>query len=158
MSIPTYNTSVITAVGKSQQGLAFPKFIMGGKGGPGGTTYQLFKKSDTYSFAILRSEKKLVGRPFKINEIKFLLSVAMAANMSIVPVIRFDDENSFAVGATINSTNYPNSDKYIFLTPDNFSQALSGDKNFYLELQFTGSALVGVGFPISVEAELLETI
>jgi hypothetical protein len=141
-------------VGKSQQGVAFPKFIMGGKGGSGGTTYQLFKKGTTYTFALWRSSKFKIGRPFKINQIKLPLSAALATNMAIIPVVHFDDENTNTIGNTINATNYPNSDKIIFLTPDNFSQGLSGKKNFFLELQYTGSALLGAVFPISFEIEI----
>lgn len=158
MAIPVYNTSIITAVGKAQQGFAFPKFIMGGKGGSGGTTYQLFKQGTSYNFGIWRSEKFKIGQPFKINKIIIPLSAAVAANKTIIPVIQFDDELTSSVANTVNNTTYPNSDKVIYLTSDNFAQALSGDKNFYLELQFTGSALIGVTFPILFEVELIEKL
>jgi hypothetical protein len=158
MSIPVYNTSIITAVGKVQQGVAMPKFVMGGKGGAGATSYKLFKKDTSYVFSLWRSQKYKIGKAFKINEIRIPLSASLGANMTIIPVVYFDDEASNSIGTTINSTNYPNSDKMIFLTPDNFAMGLSGKKNFYLELQFTGSALIGVVFPITIEAELADPI
>jgi len=158
MAIPSYNTSIITAVGKVQQGIALPQFVIGGKGGSGGTSFKLFKKDTAYTFSLWRSQKYKIGRPFKINEIRIPLSAALATNMTIIPVVYFDDEATNSIGTTINSTNYPDSDKMIFLTPDNFAQALSGKKNFYLELQFTGSALIGVVMPITIDAELTDPI
>lgn len=156
MSIPVYNTSVITAVAKAQQGLAFPAFIMGGQGGAGGTTYGLYKKSTAYTFALWRSQLFKIGQPFKLVEMRIPLSAPVAANMTIIPVLYFDDGNSSSIGATINSTNYPDSERSIVLTPDNFAHATSGKKNFFLELQFTGSALIGAIFPISIELETLD--
>lgn len=158
MALPSYNVSIITAVGKSQQGFAFPKFIMGGKGGSGGTTYQLFKQGTSYVFSLFRSEKYKIGQPFKIVSIKIPLSTAVAANMTVIPVLYFDDEASSSVGTTINNTNYTNSEKLILLTPDNFGSNVAGDKNFYLELQMTGSALLAITFPIVIEIEILEKI
>lgn len=155
MSLPIYSNSIITAVGKALQGVAFPKFVIGGQGGPGGTSYELHKASTSYNFALFRSKKYLIGQRFKITEIRIPLSIALAANMTIIPVIHFDDEASSSPGTTIDSNNYPDSDKMIFLAPDNFSQGTIGQKNFYLELQFTGSALLGVNLPISIEYEII---
>jgi len=157
MALPSYNTSVITAVGKVQQGIPFPKFVMGGKGGSGGTQFKLFKQGTPYTFANLRSQLYKIGKQFKITSIRIPLSTAIAANMTIIPVVYFDDSASSSTGTTINSTNYPNSEKAIYLTPDNFAFALTGKKNFFLELQITGSALVGVIFPIIIEIETEDT-
>lgn len=156
MSLPSYNVSVITAVGKAQQGFAAPKFIMGGKGGSGGTTYTVDKKGTSYTYALWRSEKYKIGENFKITRIKVPLGIAIAANMTIIPVVYFDDEASNAVGTTINSTNYSDSEKMIYLSSDNFSQGLVGQKNFYIEFQVSGSALCPISFPIKIEVEILE--
>lgn len=158
MSIPVYTTSVITAVQKTQQNFPFPQFIMGGKGGSAGTTYQLFKKGTTYSFSLWRSGKFLIGQPFQVKRIAIPLSAAIAANMSIIPVIQFDDEASSTVGTAINPTNYPNGEQAIILTPDNFASGVIGQKNFYLELQHNGTALLGVTFPIDIEVEILDRV
>lgn len=156
MALPSYNTSIITAVLKAQQGLALPKFVMGGKGGAAGATYQLQKKDTTYAFALWESEKYRIGQPFKIISIKIPLALAVAANMVITPVLKIDDDATTVAGTIINNTNYTNSEKLIFLTPDNFGGNVTGDKNFYLQLQHSGSALLPVTFPIEVKVELLE--
>lgn len=157
MALPIYNSSVVTAVAKVAQNLPFPEFVMGGQGGSGGTTYGLFKKSSTYSFSLWRSESFVIGQDFDVLEIRFVVKPALTTNMTIIPVLYFDNASASATGTTINSTNYPNSDKLINLTSQNFSNATHGTNNFFLELQFTGSALAVVKLPIEIDIEVEET-
>lgn len=156
MALPTYASSVITAVSKVEQNLPFTKFIMAGQGGENEDEFKLFKKSTTYVFNNWRSPVYQIGKDFDIMEIKFPIHPDMTTNMSIIPVLYFDNEDSNSVGTTINSTNYPNSDRLITLTSKNFSNTVHGKQNFFLELQFQGSALAVVGLPISIDIDVEE--
>jgi hypothetical protein len=76
--------------------------------------------------------------------------------MTIIPVLYFDNEDTNSVGTTINNTNYTNSEKLITLRPENFNGSVHGTGNFFLELQFSGSALVAVELPISIDIDIDE--
>lgn len=156
MALPTYNPSVITSVLGIQQNLAFPRFVIGAVGGASGTTYHLEKKATAYSFNVWRSPVYNIGHDFDVLSIKFAVMPEIGANMSIIPVLYFDNEDSSSVGTTINSTNYPNSEKLVKLGSKNFNNDVHGRNNFFLELQFTGSALVAVELPITIELEVEE--
>lgn len=161
MALPTYASSVITAVAKVEQVLPFPAYIMGGQNA---STYKLFKKSDTYVFNNWRSPVYQIGKHFDVMEITFSIMPDMATNMSIIPVLYFDNEDTNSIGTTINPTNYPvdlagNAQRLIKLTSKNFGTATNsthGKNNFFLELQFQGSALAVVGLPINIELEVKE--
>lgn len=154
MAIPTYNSSLITAVAKVDQSLPLPAFVMGGRNT---STYALFKKSTTHVFNMWRSPVYRIGSKFDVMKIEFSLVQDMAANMTIIPVLYFDNEDTNSIGTTINSTNYPNSERLIVLTSKNFANGASGKSNFFLELQFTGTALATVALPINIDLEIKET-
>ena len=154
MALPTYDTSIITAVLRGQQNIAFPQFIMGGQGT--GSEYALFKKTTTYDFAVWRSQVYQIGRHFDVLQIKFTIVPDMAANMTIIPVLYFDNEDTNSIGETINVTNYANSERLIRLNAKTFGNTVHGRNNFFIEFQFTGSALAVVELPIAVDVEVEE--
>lgn len=157
MALPVYNSSIISAVSRVPQNIPFPQYVLGGQGGAGGTTYALFKKrTSTYVFSNWRSPVYNIGKNFDILSIKFAVKPALTTNMSIIPVLYFDNSFTNSIGTTINSTNYANSEKLITLRSPNFSNSVHGRNNFFLELQFTGSALAVVELPISFELEVEE--
>lgn len=93
---------------------------------------------------------------FKIKKISIPLHKLMADTFAIVPKIRVDDNTTTTTLQTINSTNYPN-DLRIVLQPT----GVTGNFNFNLELDFSGSANVssfevGIAFPIVIEYELID--
>lgn len=149
MAIPSYASSLITAVSRAQSGLSAPKFVMGGRNA---STYKLFKKSTAYAFNIWRSKPFLIQRPFDIKAIKFSLTEPIGANQVITPAIGFDNGSTVVEGSIINSTNFDNDEKFIALTPDMFGFDCHGNNDFYFELRFSGSALVGVTLPIIIDA------
>lgn len=153
MAYPTYNTSLITAINHAQQGLPFAKWIIGGKGGSGGTTFNLQKKSTTYAFSLWRSRPFLIGQPFKFCRARIRTTADITTNHTITPVLGIDDGSTITEGTAINSTNYTNSERYITLNEDTFAGAVHGNKNFWLEFRFSGSVLVGIDFPIDIEIE-----
>lgn len=153
MSLPAYNTSVITAVARAQLGISAPKFLIGGKGGSGGTTYSINKKTNSYTFSLWRSKVFVIDADFNIKAIYLTLTGEVGAYHTITPVIGLDDGATIVEGTIINNTNYVNSERYIVLTQSNFTGNIHGEKNFYLELRFSGAALIGVSLPIRVEIE-----
>lgn len=154
MALPSYASSLITAVSRVQQNIPTPQYVIGGRNSG---SYALFKKTTTHAFSVWRSQVYKIGKPFDVMEIRFAVMPEIAANMTIIPVLYFDNEDSNSIGTTINSTNFANSEKLIELTPKNFANTVHGTNNFFLELQFTGSALVVVELPISIEIEVDET-
>jgi hypothetical protein len=156
-TLPAFSPSIVSAIGRVQQGMAFPQFIFGGLGGLLTNEYKLFKKGTTYTFALWRSEVYKIGEPFKVNKIRLLLAVPMTSGQVILPTLRFDNDTIQSIGNTINVTNYPNSDQVITLTEDNFSQRVIGANSFFLELQCTGNSLAAITFPITIEIEKIES-
>lgn len=148
---PSASNGLITAVRQVEQGGALPRFVIGGTDG---SNTNLDKKSTTYGTHVWRSRVFNIGRNFSVTRIFLPLTAAVAANMTIVPKLIFDYETASATGTTINSTNYPNSEKRIKMSSDNFANGTSGKNNFCLELTFSGTALIGVGLPILIELEV----
>lgn len=109
----------------------------------------LDKISTTYGTSVFRSEVFRVGQPFKITKIKFPLSQAVAANMTITPKIFIDDGSSSSTLTAINSTTFPNSERNTVIKP----QGVSGDHDFFVELTWSGTALLTAALPISIEIE-----
>ena len=155
MALPSYNASLITAVAQIQQGASFPKFIIGGQGGSGGTTYQLMKKGTSYGFHLFRGPVHSFDGKFRVTRISLRFGATMASNMSIIPVLYFDNESSSQVGTTLNSTNYP-SQTFVVLNESNFSNNCEGQNNVFLELQVTGSVLFPIELPIEMEVEVYD--
>lgn len=122
-------------------------------GATDGSNTNLDKRSTTYQTSVYRTKPYEVGSPFDVKSIKIPLSQAVGANMTIVPKIYFDNETSSATGTTINSTNYPDSEKFILLGADNFSNAASGQNSFILEFTISGTSLSTIGLPIEIEIE-----
>lgn len=149
----TASNGVITAVAQVQQGAAFPRFIMGGTDG---TNFNLDKQSTTYGTHYWRGPVSNIGRGFSVERVALRLGAAVAANMTLVPKLFFDNESSSQAGTTINSTNYANSDRQVTMVPADFSNAVAGKNNLYLELKWTGTALLPVLLPIDIEIEVEE--
>jgi hypothetical protein len=147
---------IITAVARIESGLSFPKFVCGGKGGTGGMTYLIFKKADTYTLNIWKSQRFLVNQPFNITKIELSFSVGLNVNMEIVPILDIDNGSSVITGTTINNDNYDSGILGVTLRPANFNYNVHGSNNFCLQLNFTGSELIAVTLPITIEIETEE--
>lgn len=148
----TSSNGLVTAIKNAQQSSsAFPKFLIGGTDG---TNFNIDKQGTTYQTHYWRSSVFNVGARFRIKQVTMNLGQTVAANMTLVPKLYFDNESSSQTGTTINSTNY--SGQVITMRSDNFSGKVEGSINFYLELKFTGTALVTVVPPIVVELEVYD--
>lgn len=155
-NLPSYNSSLISSVSRVQQNTPFPQFVIGGRNT---SSYALFKKSTTYGsvYNIWRSQMFEVGKDFDVQSIHFNLVPDLDSNTEIIPVLYFDDSATSSVGTTINSTNYANTNKLITLRAPNFSNAVHGKYNFFLEFQFTGSSLAVIALPITINLDILDT-
>lgn len=92
-----------------------------------------------------------IGQPFKIKSIRIPLGQALTANMIVIPWIWTDGLTASKQLTTINSTNYGTTRKSIVIRPEN----LTGDNDFLLELQWTGTEMCMVSLPITIEYEPL---
>ena len=93
-----------------------------------------------------------VGRPFSIRRIRIPLTAAVDAGTSIIPIVYFDNEGASETLATINNTNYPNSDKIIDYT----DLAIGGTKDFFIRFTFQGTTEVGFPPEIDIELEIID--
>lgn len=152
MTLPTNNASAITAVARVQQNMTLPQFVIGGRNA---STYKLDKKTTTYSFAVWRSAMYRLGVPFDITRISFPVYPKMGTNMTIIPVLHFDNGTLISTGTTINSTNFPNATEITLRSP-NFIPALPSNLaydgqtgNFTVGLTITGGTSGATGVIVS---------
>lgn len=110
----------------------------------------LDKISTTYGVSVWRSEVFRVGAPFTIKKIRIPLAQAVAANMTITPKIYIDDASSSETLTVINNTNYTASERNIVLQ----GNGIDGKHNFFLELRWSGTVLLTVGLPITIEMDI----
>ena len=127
--------------------------------GSTGVSHGLDKQGTSYSAApsVWWSQVYRIGQPFKIKKIRVPLVQAVAASMTLIPKIYTDDGvgTTFTL-QTVNSTNYPNSDRNIVFRSDSASAAITGKHNFWLELRWSGAALLTVNLPITIEYEVYD--
>src|SRR3990172_4023624 len=120
MTLPSRSASVITAIAKPQQNFTLPQFVFGGRNA---SAYRVEKITTTYSFAVWRSGVYRVGRKFDVLGIRLSVFPALTTNMTIIPVLYFDNARVASTGTTINSTNYSGKTE-IVLTPADFTPLL----------------------------------
>lgn len=150
----SYSTSggLITSLAIASQGtLDFETPIIGwGDSTNTGIDYQ----AQNYSIVgpRWRSQVYRIGRPFKITKLRLPLLQAMAANQSLVATFVVDEESTSYAQENINNLNYPDSDRNIVLRPTN----ATGKHDFYLQLDWGGTALTAVGLPIEIEFETID--
>lgn len=127
--------------------------LVGGKG--------LDSPSTTYNNALnpqqWQSQMYRVGRPFRISTIRIPFAQAMAANMILKVTIFTDDGSANYTGATfglptLNNTVLPNDERYANLKVT----GVEGYHNFYIDLKWTGSALLTVNLPIEINFEVIQ--
>jgi len=128
--------------------------------GSTGASHGLDKQGTQYNNApsVFWSQVFRIGQKFKVTKIRFPLCQAVAANMTVTPKIYVDSGLASYTGgvdaglSVINNTNYSNSERNIVMRP----QGCTGDHSFWLELRWTGSALLTMGLPITIEVQLID--
>lgn len=113
-----------------------------------GNEYGIDRNATTYGVAEWQSEVFRIGKEFEITKIKIPLAQAVAANMTVAVKVVTDNGSTSTTVATINSTNFSASERFITLHPSVF-----GKHDFYLQLNWSGSALLSIGLPIEVNVE-----
>lgn len=118
--------------------------------GSTGMSHGLDKQGTTYSNApsVWWSSVFRIGRRFKIKKITIPLAQAVTTNMIVTPTIYFDNGLTTQALPAINTTNY-NGEKNIIYQPP----TAQGRNDFFLQLKWTGSALLTVALPITIEYE-----
>ena len=149
MALPSYSASAITAVARAQQNMTLPQYVMGGRNA---SAYRLEKITTSYSFAVFRSPKYIRGVQFDVMRLTFPVYPAVTTNMTIIPVLYFDNATSSSIGTTVNSTNYSGAIE-ITMRPQNFASGVRGKNDFFVEFQVSGSALATIGLPIIIEIQ-----
>lgn len=118
------------------------------------TAYGIDKISTTYGINVWRSPVYRIGKPFQLLRVRIPLAQAVASNMILIPKIYVDELSSNVALQTINSTNYTSSERNITQKLRG-TYSVTGKHNFMLELRWTGSALLTVSLPITIEGETL---
>jgi hypothetical protein len=93
-----------------------------------------------------------IGRKFNILKMRVPFGGAVAANTTITPKVWFDGLSSSLSPTVISNTNYPNSRKIIYKTPE-LSNYI-GENDFTLEFAWTGTNPLPIAFPIEMTVEI----
>lgn len=109
------------------------------------------KTSTTYGVSVYRSEVFRLGKPYQIGKIRIPLAQAVATNQTAEIRVYKDNGSSSDLVATINSTNYPNSERNVVIYP-----SVNGYHDFFLEIRTSGTALLTAALPITIEGETKE--
>jgi len=109
-----------------------------------------FSTTGTYD-AIWRSQIYTIGSKFTIEKIRIPLGVALAANMSLVCRLVYDDGVATKTLTTINTTNFTaGTRKIIFTQQEILDSSITPQNNFYLQLEWSGTVNLPVIFPIDI--------
>lgn len=103
----------------------------------------LDKSSTTYGTSVWRSEVFRIGRPFQVRKLRIPLAQPVGANMTATVKIYTDNGSTSTTIATINNTNF-NNKRCIAIYPQ-----VNAENDFFIEVRWTGTALMTVALPIT---------
>jgi len=148
-------SGICTALKAVQQGAATQQIVIGSGDGSG---YQIDKYSTTATYdSIWRSQIYTIGSKFTIEKIRIPLGAALAANMSLVCKIYYDDSVATKTLTTINTTNFTTGTrKIIFNQQDILDSSITPQNNFFIELSWAGTVKLPIIFPIEVLIDIQE--
>ena len=146
---------ICTSLKYVQQGSTTTKMILGW-GDDSAKGIDKYSTSGTYD-SIFRTKVVNVGAKFTIDRIKIPLGAALAANMSLVVKIYYDDEVSSKTLTTINTTNFTAGTREIIFTQQNIlDSSITPRNNFFLEFSWGGSVKLPLLLPIEVVVDIAE--
>lgn len=128
-----------------------PTYLIGWRDGGGTSEFGIDRNARTYRASEFKSSVFRIGKEFEVTKIKIPLAQAIAANMTLAVKILVDNESTTTTVATINNTNFSESERTITLHPSVF-----GKHDFILQLSWSGSALLTVGLPIEIELDTID--
>lgn len=154
------SSTVVTAVlAADNNELGFQTPVIGWSKGSGVGNNGLDRQGTTYNAApsVWWSQTYRVGSTFRISSIRIPFAQAMAANMTLNVTVYTDDGSGTYTGATyglptLNNTTLPNGERFVSLKTQN----IEGFQNFFIELRWTGSALLTVNLPIEIDFEVID--
>lgn len=160
----TSSTNVTAVLFADNEEMGFDSPIIGWtQAGEGSTSvsHGLDKQGTAYNNApsVWWSPLYRIAKQFKIQKIRIPLTQALAANMTLTAKIYTDDGTGTTFTYTaITSTNFPTypNNQNIRLRADANGVSPTGYNNFWLELKWTGSALLTVGLPIEITLEIID--
>ena len=95
-----------------------------------------------------------IGQPFKVTKLRIPVDRAISTNHSFTIKVIVDDSTTYTL-TSASSTN-DNGKFNVVRRSDSSGNPILGQNNFYLQLGWTGSSLIGVTFPITIEYELID--
>jgi hypothetical protein len=113
-----------------------------------GSAKGLDKITTTYGTSIWRSQVFSLGANGRVHKIRLPLAQAISSNMAATVKIYSDDGSSSSTVKSISNTD-DNGKKDIVIYP----QGVSFKNNFFMEITWTGSALMTIATPITIEVE-----
>ena len=133
-------TPIITAVKYVQQASGIsPKVIMGWHDNTGDG----IDKAGGTDSCVFKSEVFHEDTPFVIDSIRFALSRAVGSTTTIVPKIFYDNETTAKTLATVNDTNYTNSERVIHYKAAEIEASTTtnflAQFNFLIQFTLTGT-------------------
>ncbi len=133
-----------------QASFARPRVVVGWKNDA--PDYGLDALSASYGVAVWRSLQYQVGDSFRITEITIPLGVAVGASMTLIPSIYINDGDTVIALPTISTVLFTSSERRIVFN----NLGIEGINNFFLELRWSGTALLPVVLPIIIRGETIE--
>lgn len=108
---------------------------------------------------VFRSESFIVGKRFKIRELRVPITGAVASGLVNKPTIVFDNGASTITLTEINNTNFSGATEvhYKAMEIDALGSGVIGRNDFYVQFQFdAGTVNKGVALPVSILVETLD--
>lgn len=129
--------------------------------GNNGIDIPQFGVSGSYgnSKTIWWSQVYKIGKKFKITKIRIPVPYGFGTGSSVTPKIYVDDyywSDSTNQLIPIDTTNYPNGAFVVNLRSYANGKSIVGEHSFWLELNWTGTGLTTIGFPIEIEYEVYD--
>lgn len=121
--------------------------------GSTGVSHGIDQQQTNYSNApsVWWSQVYRIGNPFTIDQIRIPFAQAIAANMTLTAKVYFDNGIASSTLQTITNTNYGGK-RVANQKINNTGTAIGrGENSFWLELRWTGSALLTVDLPIEID-------
>lgn len=111
------------------------------------------------SASVWWSQTYKIGVPFRITRIRIPFGQTIPSGAVITPKLYFDNGRQVQTLTVINSTNFPSTTPgdgivaNIRPNASNINDSIMGQQNFWLELRWTGTSLLTVDLPITIEFE-----
>lgn len=105
--------------------------------------------------SVFRTKLFVIGQKFQITSIRIPLGKAVASNMEIIVKIYIDEESTTQTLATVNSTNFANSDRKIVYKEPELDNAI-GENNFFLEFNHGLTVTLPQLLPIKITLETFD--